>query len=106
MNNLKIDKETANKILYLDDNKIIKSSNTDVTELAKLAILISDGNETEFLTKKGTYVNPIIDNLTTNDNTKVLSAAQGKILNDKITNIEAQIANTTKQIDNINGETI
>ena len=50
MNNLKIDKETANKILYLDDNKIIKSSNTDVTELAKLAILISDGNETEFLT--------------------------------------------------------
>jgi len=31
------------------------------------------------------YVNPtIVDNLTTNDSTKVLSAKQGKVLNDLI----------------------
>ena len=36
MNNLMLDKQTVNKILYLDQNHIIKSSDVDASELQKL----------------------------------------------------------------------
>ena len=37
----------------------------------------------------------VVDNLTTNDSTKALSAAQGKALNDKITTLESGQLNIT-----------
>jgi hypothetical protein len=106
MNNLMLDKQTINKILYLNQDHIIKSSNVDVTELEKLNNLKLDGNNTEFLAGNGTYISLIIDNLTSEDTTKALSAAQGKILNDKINEIEASIQNASTELDNINGEEI
>lgn len=106
MNNLKIEKEIANKILYLNEQKIIKSSSTDVTELEKLSNIKTNGTNTEFLAGDGNYVDILIDNLTSDDNTKALTANQGKILNDKITTIEENIGTVATSLDNINGEEI
>lgn len=106
MNNLKIDKENANKILYLNDQKIIKSSDIDVTELEKLSNIKINGTNTEFLAGNGNYINILVDNLISDDNSKALTANQGKILNDKITTIEENIGNIATSLDNINGEEI
>lgn len=106
MNNLMLDKQTVNKILYLDQNHVIKSSDVDVSQLQKLNNLKTDGNNNEFLAGDGSYVTLVINNLTSEDVTKALSAAQGKILNDKITAIENNIQSVSTELDNINGEEI
>lgn len=106
MNNLMLDKQTVNKILYLDQNHIIKSSDVDASELQKLNNLKTNGNTNEFLAGDGSYVTLVINNLTSEDATKALSAAQGKILNNKMTQLETNIGNVSTELDNINGEEI
>ena len=44
----------------------------------------------------------IIDNLTTNDATKVLSAKQGKVLNDDINNVESDVSNLQTSVNSLN----
>ena len=43
----------------------------------------------------------IIDNLTTNDATKVLSAKQGKVLNDDINNVESDVSNLQTSVNSL-----
>ena len=65
----------------IDDSWIIDSTNPVQSKIIKLAL---DGKAASDHTHSA-YVNPTIaDNLTTNDSSQVLSAKQGKILNDMI----------------------
>lgn len=68
------------------------------------AIYYSDvdgiGNIDKELAVKGDLPT-IIDNLTTNDATKVLSAKQGKVLNDDINNVESDVSNLQTSVNSL-----
>ena len=88
---------------YKGKNVVVDSSTGNITFENKPTIptdvsQLSDNNNTAFTPKSHShseYVNPpIADNLTTDSSSQVLSAKQGKLLNDKIGNI-IQIINGT-----------
>lgn len=65
----------------IDDSWVANSTNPVQSQIIKLAL----DNKAESNHTHNSYINPTIaDNLTTNDSTQVLSAKQGKVLNDLI----------------------
>jgi hypothetical protein len=87
-------------------NNFLDSDDTTLDELSELITAIKDNKaDIESITSGKVNVTDIVDNLTTNDAKKPLSAAQGVVLKDLIDAINTSLANkpdlTASEIDTL-----
>lgn len=78
----------------VNKTQIVGLENVDNTSDANKPISTAGQNALD--TKLNTSA--VVNNLTTNDSTKVLSAAQGKALNDKITALQTRANNAFSKV--------